>query len=627
MSTMPHATEEQGPAEDDGLAGLVTADSRQLLDLINQLRDLGVNKWVELPKIIVVGDQNSGKSSVLEAISRLTFPSSDGLCTTFATRLTLLREAKKAPMVRIEPSRSHSPEIQDQLRSYIPPETSTADFASVVLDAKKYIIDTVGKKKDSFLEDELIIETSSPDFPPVTLVDLPGIIQTANEEQQDEDVRIVKKMVTAHMKEEKSIILAVISAQYGVAIQQVLGLAKELDPQGERTLGIITKPDILREGSEPHDQFLRIAANQVPKYHLSLGWHVVRNLDSESRKTGVDRDTEERKWLDEHPAWENTVGVGNAGIETLRNRLAGLLEEHTRRSLPEVINAIREHLDKCRADLQKLGDSRETPDEQRRYLTTVSEQFKRLVELANDGVYHRDKFFEIRKDASGRIRASVQTMNKQFAHVMRSYGHNMQLPETASIIYLGAPAYFLGALKPPEIVGREKCVAKVNELNANSTGKELDGMPNVEVVRELFRFKAKTWQQLAEIHLHEVWSLVRIILSSMIRHVANESTAQRIFRNIINEELDRKKLNMATRLQEILAPHLRCHPISYNPALKDRVQLLKEKPGGESYPELSTLQQVDAYYQVCHCDHLVFYFTNAARSRWTHSLIMSPYWS
>jgi GTP-binding protein EngB required for normal cell division len=86
---MPHATTKQDSLEDSGINGLVTADSGQLLDLINRLRNLGTNKWVDLPKIVVVGDQNSGKSSVLEAISKLAFPSADGLCTTFATRLTL----------------------------------------------------------------------------------------------------------------------------------------------------------------------------------------------------------------------------------------------------------------------------------------------------------------------------------------------------------------------------------------------------------------------------------------------------------------------------------------------------------------------------------------------------------
>jgi hypothetical protein len=78
----------------------LNAEQKALLDTIDNLRMLGIGEFVDLPQIIVVGDQSSGKSSVLEAISRVRFPAKGGLCTRFATELVL----RAAPQARIDVS-------------------------------------------------------------------------------------------------------------------------------------------------------------------------------------------------------------------------------------------------------------------------------------------------------------------------------------------------------------------------------------------------------------------------------------------------------------------------------------------------------------------------------------------
>ena len=75
----------------DVSVSLQSKDHRDLLDIIDKLRSQGISRYVDIPQIIICGDQSSGKSSALEAISGVAFPTKDNLCTCFATELILRR--------------------------------------------------------------------------------------------------------------------------------------------------------------------------------------------------------------------------------------------------------------------------------------------------------------------------------------------------------------------------------------------------------------------------------------------------------------------------------------------------------------------------------------------------------
>jgi hypothetical protein len=81
------------------------------------------------------------------------------------------------------------------------------------------------------------------------------------------------------MKEQRSIILAVVSAKNNSANQIVLRLAPVADLSGLRTIGVISKPDILIPGSESEASFVSLAKNQDVEFRL--GWYVLKNMDSE----------------------------------------------------------------------------------------------------------------------------------------------------------------------------------------------------------------------------------------------------------------------------------------------------------------------------------------------------------
>lgn len=92
LTTQPDSNDQVATTDLDlDIAALnqLNQDQRVLLDIIDDLRAIGVERYAPLPQLIVVGDQSSGKSSVLEAISGFRFPVRNSVCTRFATELVL----------------------------------------------------------------------------------------------------------------------------------------------------------------------------------------------------------------------------------------------------------------------------------------------------------------------------------------------------------------------------------------------------------------------------------------------------------------------------------------------------------------------------------------------------------
>lgn len=110
----------------------------------------------------------------------------------------------------------------------------------------------LGNSTDSkvFSTDVLRIESISPNAPNLTLVDLPGLFAAADSTQTNDDATLVKNLVIGYMKQRRSIILAVISADNPFANQPVTKYTRDFDPSGTRTLGLITKPDKIDRGSD-----------------------------------------------------------------------------------------------------------------------------------------------------------------------------------------------------------------------------------------------------------------------------------------------------------------------------------------------------------------------------------------
>lgn len=414
-----------------------------------------------------------------------------------------------------------------------------------------------------FSTDILRVEVSSPSQPNLTLVDLPGLFLAGNKDQSLADSEVVKSIVLAYMKQPRSIILAVVSAKSEFALQQVTQRARENDPDGARTLGLITKPDTLDEGSESQAAYLELAQNKNVKFRH--GWHVVRNRDYKTRNSSdAERDAAERDFF-ASGIW-TSLSPTQLGIHALITRLSKLLHDHSLEQLPRVIGEIELGISNCSQLLRKLGDARGTANDQRRYLLQVGQAFTGLVKGAVEGDYSDRSFFGDSKKGGGyekRLRAQIQNDLSDFARDVATKGNAVTIvddPNDAS------------DESRPKRVERSKFAAEVNDMMQSNRGRELPGTFNPLVIRELFAAQCRPWEGLAQKCVDKALSAARTLLQRAAEHVADEVTSARLLRGVIKPSMVRIEIAVQAKLDELLAPHLSGHPITYNHYLAENIQ-------------------------------------------------------
>jgi GTP-binding protein EngB required for normal cell division len=540
------------------VSSLQSEDGAKLLDDIDRLRSHGISRFVSLPQIIVVGDQSSGKSSVLEAITGVAFPTNDGLCTRFATEVILRRSRDEKASVRIRPSANCSPQRLAELEKFHQADIALAQVSGLIAEATK----VMGiAEQVTFSEDVLELEISGPKQPHLTLVDLPGIFHSTTAKQSDGDPALVTKIVRAYMKEQRSIILAVISGKYDYPVQQILGMLKEVDPDGFRTMGVITKPDAIEQDSPNEQTFLSLARNS--ERPLKLGWHVLRNPSfTERRDTSFDRDKTEADFFANRAPW-NTLSSDHVGVVALRLRLGRLLFDHITFELPALVDSIGKEIGKCKSILDHLGPQRSSTEDQREYLTIIGQQFQGLAKDSVDGVYADNYYL-----ATGqRLRAKVQKAHADFATRMTKEGQRwLILPE---IKFYQNTWETDGLVLPPEgparPIHRTDYIEKVCGLLEENRGRELQGNYNPLLVRELFQRQSVSWERLALHHAHDVLGLVRVFVEDLIEYVAGKERGYILHRKLIDPEITKMEKDLEEKVDELLAPHKKGYPMTLNP--------------------------------------------------------------
>ncbi|GJC96848.1 dynamin family protein [Colletotrichum higginsianum] len=623
--------------------------NRNLLDKIDKLRELGISKQVALPQLVVVGDQSSGKSSVLESLTGYYFPRSVGLCTRHATEIVCRRENTSSIVVTIQPfdATFERAERAKAFRREIQ-SLKGEEFANVLKEAA----DVMGLKISTddtsegaaFSKDVLRVEICGPDEEHLTIIDVPGV-STAR------DVALVKSMVKDYIKDSRTIILAVIPCNVDVATQTILTYAAEADPEGKRTLGVLTKPDLVSENATREAAMDLIRGK---RRDIQLGYYVVKNRGAnDTSSSKEERDFQEKLFFGEDP-WSKLDKL-RLGIPALRNRLRELLMDRTKSEFPKVRREINERLAEARSKLETLGQPRSTADEQRAYLGKIVSRYTQLRDFSLNAYYTGDPLFE--NNPKYRLATRIREMNSSFSAMFFKSAHTRTFDEldndekvkTRSDEFASEPEsedesfgrddlYNVTFTMPEDEFGEldvvlsEPCMCAapqtsgimehLKQLYLASRGFEMgtvrlspysdawlviykltDFQFNNHMLPTAFKEQSKKWESITLAHVSNVILVVHHFIFGVVKEACGDGQVLEALWSSILEDLV-KRYQMAMQQAKLLIHVEReGRSITYNPAFDRVLSRVKAKRSAKKFKDLKvTLEDHDGVDYVKYAD-------------------------
>ncbi|KAL7410727.1 Dynamin central region-domain-containing protein [Mrakia frigida] len=311
----------------------------------------------DLPQIAVIGSQSSGKSSVLENIVGRDFlPRGTGIVTRRPLILQLInRAATGTPAPNgtsetAEPTTTGNQNNPDEWGEFLHlPGEKFHDFSKIrdeiVRDTEKHT-----GKNAGISPNPINLRIYSPNVLTLTLVDLPGLTKVPVGDQPRDIEKQIRDMLLKFISKPNAVILAVTAANTDLANSDGLQLARAVDPNGERTIGVLTKVDLMDQGTDVVDI---LAGRIIP---LRLGYVPVVNRgqrDIEQKKAISGALENERVFFETHQSYKNKAQY--CGTPFLARKLNTLLMHHIRATLPDIKIRIQTQLQRYQTELASLG--------------------------------------------------------------------------------------------------------------------------------------------------------------------------------------------------------------------------------------------------------------------------------
>ena len=350
-----------------------------LIGVINKLQDVmssnSLNSKFKLPQLVVLGSQSSGKSSIIESIVGKDFlPRGSGII----TRRPLILQLKNIPVTKEWAEFNHIPHQKFE------------DFSKVCQEIESETHRIAGKNK-GISNDPIILKIFSNKVIDLTLVDLPGIVNNPIGDQPEDIEEQVKNLILEYISNPNALILAITPANTDIANSDGLKMAKLVDPNYLRTIGIITKIDLMDKGTDTVD----VLMNKT--YRLKLGYIgvICRSQEDNINNKSIEESIKaEEEYFLLHEEYNQVKYL--LGNKTLKITLSKILIDHIKISLPSIKNNIYKELYEKENEMKSLGNDPEIEKNiLNSYILTLVNKFTHTYNDMIEGKFVRDcsKYF------------------------------------------------------------------------------------------------------------------------------------------------------------------------------------------------------------------------------------------
>lgn len=509
------------------------ASLHELIPVVNKLQDIVTNTSLtdlDLPLLTVIGSQSAGKSSVLENIVGKDFlPRGTGIVTRRPLVLQLIHITGDDPLL----SRTDyvSDETNDPnemtLEQHLKNQTSSSSqlentSTSAPIAEWGEFLHIPGKRFYNFdnIRKEIENETSriagknkgvsripinlkiySPNVLNLTLVDLPGLTKIPIADQPVDIERQIKNLLLEYISKPNSIILAVTPANQDLVNSEALKLARQVDPQGKRTIGILSKLDLMDHGTNALD----ILTGKV--YPLKLGFIGVVNRSQQdimTRKSLEESLAAEMEFFNSHPAYRSVAS--RCGTEYLAKTLNKTLMNHIRERLPDIKAKLNTLMGQTEQELASYGNLNVVSKENRgglilQLMNKFANNFINSIEGNSSEISTKElcggaRIYYIYNEVLGNSMNSINPLHNLTVTDIRTAIRNSTGPRASLFV----PELAFDLLVKPQIQLLEgpshRCVELVYEelmkICHNCGNQELSRYPKlhaklIEVVSELLR--------------------------------------------------------------------------------------------------------------------------------------------
>jgi hypothetical protein len=289
--------------------------------------------------------------------------------------------------------------------------SNTDDISKAISDAQEYILSKAGKNVSS---DIVEVDCRDPEGVELTLIDLPGIVRTVGM-GEDEDLGInIEALMQEYLYNERCVILAVAQGNVDFHNNQIIADAKKVDPSTERTIPVITKPDLIDKGAEGGVVDLLLGK----KIQCNLGFHIVKCRGQEAVNNGVTMSEcliEEQKFFSKNSPWKEIDDRSLFGIKQLREKLASVQTDLLKKSIPLIENEMTIKEEEAIEHLKKLGNHLENDKMRRFAFSNYLNDLIRSIEENASGSQKTAKSKMWRSIDGFTLRSKIEDINFKFS--------------------------------------------------------------------------------------------------------------------------------------------------------------------------------------------------------------------